>query len=275
MADSILPLAAQIDQAVAHIRRHYGSLPVVGIVLGTGLCSLADGIQAEAVLPYAEIPHFPRCTADSHKGELVCGTLAGVPIVAMAGRQHGYEGRHRLGRATLPIRVMRGLGAQVVILSNAAGGLNPYYRNGDLMVIVDHINLMRDTPLTAHAAFDMSRPYDRALIEEASKIARREDVICHRGVYVGVSGPNLETRAEYRMLRRIGGDAVGMSTVPEALVAAHCGLRVLAFSIISNVCLPDALRPVSIEQIVATCNQAEPKLRRIVLRLLESGRIIP
>jgi purine-nucleoside phosphorylase len=274
----MLHLAAQIDEAVAHIRGRYAGRPAVGIVLGTGLCSLADGVEAETIFPYAEIPHFPCSTAVSHKGELVCGTLAGVPVVVMAGRMHGYEG-YPLKNATLPIRVMRALGARLLILSNAAGGLNPQYACGDVMVIDDHIHLMRDNPLIGinddrlGPRFpDMSRPYDQELIDEVLSIARREGIVCHRGVYIALTGPNLETRAEYRFLRRIGGDVVGMSTVPEVLVAVHCGLRVLAFSIISNVCLPDALRHVGIDEIVATCNSAEPKLRRIVLRLLENGR---
>jgi purine-nucleoside phosphorylase len=266
----MLHLAAQVDQAAAHVRPHCAISPRVGIVLGTGLCSLADEIERATVLPYGEIPHFPQPTAASHKGELVCGTLAGVPVAAMAGRLHGYEG-YALKQATLPIRVMKALGTSVLILSNAAGGLNPYYACGDVMVIEDHINLMRDSPLIGinddqlGPRFpDMSRPYDPELMDAALSIARREGLACHRGVYVAMTGPNLETRAEYRFLRRIGGDAVGMSTVPEVLAAVHCGLRVLAFSIISNVCLPDALPRVTSDEIIATCNRAEPKLRQIV-----------
>jgi purine-nucleoside phosphorylase len=192
----------------------------------------------------------------------------------MAGRCHAYEG-YRLKHATLPVRVMRTLGAELLIVSNAAGGLNPYFANGDVMVIDDHINLMHDNPLIGvnddrlGPRFpDMSRPYDPELIEQAIAVARREGFPLHKGVYIALAGPNLETRAEYRMLRQIGGDVVGMSTVPEVLVAAHMAMKVLAFSIISNVCLPDALRAVSIDEIVATAADGERKLRKVVLGVL-------
>ncbi len=231
-------------------------------------------IDQQCVLPYEEIPHFPRSTATSHQGKLVCGMLCGQPVVAMAGRCHLYEG-YRLMQATLPVRVMRTLGAELLIVSNAAGGLNPYFKNGDVMVIDDHINLMHDNPLIGvnddrlGPRFpDMSCPYDPELIEQAIGVARREGFPLHKGVYIALTGPNLETRAEYRMLRQIGGDVVGMSTVPEVIVAAHMSMRVLAFSIISNVCLPDALRAVSIEEIVATAAEGERKLRKIVLGVL-------
>jgi purine-nucleoside phosphorylase len=270
----MLELHRQIEEATAEIRRHWTRRPRVGIILGTGLSSLAEIIETEALLPYEKIPNFPCSTAVSHHGRLHLGTLAGVPVVAMAGRCHGYEG-YKLRDATLPVRVMRALGADLLIVSNAAGGLNPYYKNGDVMVIDDHINLMHDNPLIGinddrlGPRFpDMSCPYDPALIDRAQAIARREDFTAHRGVYIALTGPNLETRAEYRFLRRIGGDVVGMSTVPEVIVAVHCGLKVLAFSVISNVCLPDALRPVTIDEIVATANEGERKLRKIVLGIL-------
>jgi purine-nucleoside phosphorylase len=313
-----------VAAATAFVRGEWAVRPRVGIILGTGLGSLADEIDAAASLPYAEIPHFPISTAIGHRGHLVCGRLGDVPVVAMAGRLHAYEG-YPLLHATLPVRVMRALGAELLIVSNAAGGLNPYFANGDIMVIEDHINLMRDHPLIGmellarpeepprhgaaasqgrarppgaardeprslpspvlaeiglghwagapwRAAGELMsrfrRPYDPQLFDRSLAIARRLGIRAHRGVYVALTGPNLETRAEYRWLRRIGGDVVGMSTVPEVLAAVHCGLRVLAFSIVSNVCLPDALPQVSIDQIMSTAAQAETRLRRIVLELL-------
>ena len=273
---SMLELVSQIEESVEVIRRHWPVRPRVGIILGTGLCSLAEAIESEAVLPYEDVPYFPRSTATSHQGQLVCGTLCGVPVVAMAGRLHAYEG-YKLKQATFPVRVMRALGAELLIVSNAAGGLNPCFENGDVMVIEDHINLMSDNPLIGinderlGPRFpDMSQPYDPRLVELALRVARREDVPCQRGVYIALTGPNLETRAEYRLLRRIGGDVVGMSTVPEVIVAMHGGgMRVLAFSIISNVCLPDALGKVSIDDIVATAAEGEQKLRKIVLGVLK------
>jgi purine-nucleoside phosphorylase len=226
-------------------------------------------------LAYEEIPHFLRSTATSHAGHLVCGNLQGVPVVAMEGRFHAYEG-YPMKLATLPVRVMKALGANLLIASNACGGLNPQYAAGDIMVMDDHINLMGVNPLIGvnderlGPRFpDMCEPYDLKLVEKALEIARRENFVCHRGVYVAVTGPNLETRAEYRFLRLIGADVVGMSTVPEALVAVHCGMRVMGLSIITDMCLADALKPANIEEIVATANGAEPKLRAIVLGIVE------
>jgi purine-nucleoside phosphorylase len=267
-------LAAQINQATDVIQSHWRGRPLVGIVLGTGLGTLAGQIQTEATLDYAAIPHFPQSTAISHTGQLVCGTLQGVPVIAMEGRFHSYEGySHR--QITFPIRVMRALGAETLIVSNACGGLNPIYTQGDIVVIDDHINLMNGNPLIGvnddnlGPRFpDMSRPYDPVLIREAMEIARRENFAAHRGVYVGVTGPNLETRAEYRFLRTIGADVVGMSTVPEVLVAVHAGMRVLGLSIVTDMCFPDSLKPANIEEIVATANAAEPNLRKIVLGVL-------
>jgi purine-nucleoside phosphorylase len=273
----MLDLVDKIAESTAAIRRHWQGVPRVGIILGTGLGSLAEAIASEATLPYETIPHFPISTATSHQGRLVCGTLCGMPVVAMAGRLHAYEG-YPLKLATFPVRVMRALGAELLIVSNAAGGLNPCFKNGDVMVIEDHINLMCDNPLIGinderlGPRFpDMSQPYDAELVELALAVARKQDVPCQRGVYIALAGPNLETRAEYRLLRRIGGDVVGMSTVPEVIVAVHGGgMRVLAFSIVSNVCLPDALKEVSIQDIVATAAEGERKLRKIVLGVLSS-----
>jgi purine-nucleoside phosphorylase len=264
-------LASQIEQAVTAVRQHWSGCAKVGIVLGTGLGSVAAQIQAEATIDYATLPHFPRSTAPGHTGQFVCGQLEGVPVVAMEGRFHAYEG-YSHQQLTFPVRVMRALGAELLIVSNACGGMNPQYAQGDIMVIEDHINLMSGNPLLGvnddrlGPRFpDMSAPYDRRLIDRALEIARRENFVAHKGVYVAVTGPNLETRAEYRFLRMIGADVVGMSTVPEVLVAVHAGMRVLGLSIVTDLCLPDCLRPAALEDILATAAAAEPKLRQIVL----------
>jgi purine-nucleoside phosphorylase len=267
-------LAAQIAEATEVINKHWGKRAKVGIVLGTGLGSVASQIKTEATLDYSKIPHFPQSTTIGHAGQLVCGTLEGVPVVAMEGRFHAYEGySHR--QITFPIRVMRALGADILIVSNACGGMNPMHAAGDIVVIDDHINLMGDNPLIGvnddklGPRFpDMCRPYDPILMETALEIARKENFAAHRGVYVAVTGPNLETRAEYRFLRAIGADVVGMSTVPEVIVAVHAGMRVLGLSIVTDLCFPESLKPANIDEIIATANSAEPKLRKIVLGVL-------
>jgi len=242
------------------------------------LGSLAAQIRTQATFDYESIPHFPRSTSVGHAGQLVCGELEGLTVVAMEGRFHAYEG-YSYRQITFPVRVMESLGAELLIVSNACGGLNPHYRLGDIVVIDDHINLMSGNPLIGvnddalGPRFpDMSAPYDRALIDRALEIARRENFAAHRGVYVAVTGPNLETRAEYRFLRTIGADVVGMSTVPEVLVAVHAGMRVLGLSIVTDMCLPDALEPANIERILATAAAAEPNLRKIVLGVLARER---
>ncbi len=247
----------------------------MGIVLGTGLGALAREIETEAAIPYPEIPFFPRSTVESHRGQLVCGRLAGHSVLAMEGRFHLYEG-YSPWQVTFPIRVMKDLGCQLLIVSNAAGGLNPLHKKGDLIVIEDHINFMGLNPLIGPnddrlgPRFpDLIEPYDRSLQDLALAVALEENIIAHRGVYVAVVGPNLETRAEYRFLRGMGADVVGMSTVPEVLVAVHAGLKVLGFSIITDMCLPDALHPVQIEEIIAVANEAEGKLRAIVRGVLK------
>ena len=270
----MLELAAQIAEAVDAIRQQWTGQPQAGIILGTGLGGLAEQIETEAVLDYETLPHFPRSTAISHAGQLVCGTLQGMTVVAMEGRFHSYEGySHR--QITFPVRVMRALSAELLIVSNACGGMNPQYSQGDIMVIEDHINLMNGNPLVGvndeelGPRFpDMIEPYDQRLIDRALEIARRENFAAHKGVYVAVTGPNLETRAEYRFLRTIGADVVGMSTVPEVLVAVHAGMRVLGLSIVTDMCLPDALKPANIDEILATAARAEPNLRKIVLGIL-------
>jgi purine-nucleoside phosphorylase len=273
----MLSLTLQTAQAADEIRRRWDCRSKVGIILGTGLGSFTEQIQSESVIGYDEIPHFMRSTAVGHRGQLVCGRVAGVPIVAMEGRFHLYEG-YSLQQITFPVRVMKALGVELLIISNASGGLRPHYVPGDILVIDDHINLMMANPLVG--AFDeqlgrrfpdLSRPYDPQLIRQALRIARRENFVAHQGVYVAVSGPNYETRAEYRFLRRIGGDVVGMSTVPEVIVAKDVGLRVLALSVITNVCRPDALTTTDGDSVVASARSAEVKLRKIVLGILNVG----
>jgi purine-nucleoside phosphorylase len=264
-----------VQTATEVVRARWRGAPRVGLILGTGLGALAEEIEAEASIPYPEVPFFPQSTVLGHKGQLVCGRLAGQPVMAMEGRFHLYEG-YTAAQVTFPIRVMKELGCRVLVVSNAAGGLNPMHRKGDLVVIEDHINLMGVNPLVGPndprlgTRFpDLIEPYDKGLQKMALLAALEENIVAHRGVYVAVTGPNLETRAEYRFLRGIGADVVGMSTVPEVLVAIHAGLKVLGFSIVTDMCLPDALVPVSHEEIVAVAQEAEIKLRTIVRRVLE------
>lgn len=274
----MLELHGHIEDACNFIREQWKQEPHAGVILGTGLGPLVDQIEVEASIDYESIPHFPKSTATSHRGRLVCGNLNGLPVMAMEGRFHMYEG-YPLKQITLPVRVMKALGAKLLIVSNAAGGMNPNYANGDIVVIEDHINLMGDNPLIGinddrlGPRFpDMSAPYDAGLIDESLGIARRNDFVAHKGVFVAVAGPNLETRAEYRFLRAIGADVVGMSTVPEVIVAVHCGLRTVGFSVITDMCLPDALEEADVAKIIATANAAEPKLRAMVTGILEFER---
>lgn len=270
----MLDLFDKIEEAVAAIRKKWDKIPAAGIILGTGLGGLVEEIEVEAALEYEEIPHFPSSTAVSHRGRLVCGTLNGLPVVAMEGRFHMYEG-YSLKQITLPVRVMKALGAELLVCSNASGGMNPYFRCGDIMVIEDQINLLGDNPLIGinddrlGPRFpDMCEPYDLKLVDTALEIARQENIVAHKGVFVAVAGPNLETRAEYRFLRQIGADAVGMSTVPEVIVAVHCGMKVIAMSIITDLCLPDALKPVNVAEIIAVANEAQPRLCTLVKGVL-------
>ncbi|HEX3724841.1 MAG TPA: purine-nucleoside phosphorylase [Pirellulales bacterium] len=267
-------MVQQIRECGDVIRGRWNVVPKVGIILGTGLAGFTDQIEREAVFSYEELPHFPRATALGHKGQLVCGTVAGTPVVTMEGRFHLYEG-YPLQRITLPVRVLRALGVELLIVSNASGAVNPNYSVGDIMVIEDHINLMGANPLVGinddrlGPRFpDMSAPYERDLVDRALEVARREDFVAHAGVYVALSGPNYETRAEYRFLRLIGGDVVGMSTVPEVIVAAHAGLRVLALSVVTNVCRPDALEKTDGLSVLQAASLAEPKLRKIVIQAI-------
>ncbi|TWT82152.1 Purine nucleoside phosphorylase 1 [Planctomycetes bacterium CA13] len=275
----MLDLFDKIEDASKKIKNEFASVPKVGIILGTGLGGLAEQIEVEATIDYGDIPHFPTSTATSHKGRLVCGQLAGVPVVAMEGRFHQYEG-YPLKQITLPVRVFKALGAELLVVSNACGGLNPYFSSGDIMVIEDQINLMGDNPLVGinddrlGPRFpDMCAPYDPFWIDRTIEIARQESIAIHKGVFVAVTGPNLETRAEYRFLRTIGADVVGMSTVPETIVAVHAGLKVVGLSVITDMCLADALKPADVDEIIATANEASPKLITLVRRIVaESGQ---
>ena len=268
-------LAQQIEESAEAIEKLWPHRPRIGIILGTGLGRLVDQIAIQQTIPYETIPHFPRSTALGHKGQLACGTLEGLPVVTMEGRFHAYEG-YSFVQTTFPVRVMHRLGIDLLIVSNASGGLNPRFKSGEIMAIEDHINLMSDNPLVGiqHEKVgprypDMSEPYDAALLDRASQIARREDFVLHRGVYIALTGPNYETRAEYRFLRQIGGDVVGMSTVPEVIVAAHVGLRVLALSTVTNVCVPEALAPTKAEEVVEAAETAEANMRKIVSGILQ------
>ncbi|MEX0642129.1 MAG: purine-nucleoside phosphorylase [Pirellulales bacterium] len=263
-----------MDEAATVIRSRWDGAPAAGIILGTGLATFTDQIEQEAVIGYEDIPHFPRATALGHNGRLVCGTVDGTPVITMDGRFHLYEG-YSLPQITLPVRVMKALGIELLIVSNASGGLNPQLAIGDIVVLEDHINLLGANPLVGinddrlGPRFpDMSRPYDRALGERALEIARRENLVAVAGVYVALCGPCYETRAEYRFLRMIGGDVVGMSTVPEVIVAAHAGLSVLGLSVVTNVCRPDALTPTDGQSVARAAGAAEPKMRKIVRGIL-------
>ncbi len=266
---------AAVDAAVAAVRAHTALVPEVALILGTGLGAVGKAVTVECTIPYGEIPGFPLSTVESHAGRLLVGTLAGRRVMAMQGRFHRYEG-YALQQVSFPVRVLRALGAQTLIVSNACGGMHPQWAPGDLMLIADHINLLGDNPLIGphDAAFgdrfpDMSAPYDAGLRAVAHAVATARGITLREGVYVAVTGPNLETRAEYRMLRGLGADVVGMSTVPEVIVAVQAGMRVLGISIITDQCLPDTLEPANLEKILATAGTAEPKLAALVRGVLE------
>lgn len=264
-----------VERAAAAVRARFGERPDVGIILGTGLGRLGAEIDIVATIDYGDIPGFPLSTVESHAGRLLCGRLGGKTVVAMQGRFHRYEG-YSLQQVSFPVRVLKALGAGTLVVSNACGGLNPLWAAGDLMLIADHINLLGDSPLIGPnderlgPRFpDLSAAYDSSLRDAARAVAGARGITLREGVYVAVAGPNLETRAEYRFLRGIGADAVGMSTVPEVLVAVHAGMRVLGISIITDMCLPDALEPATLERIIAVANRAEPGLTELVRGVLE------
>ncbi len=267
-------LRQEIDEAVAAIRRRAAARPEIAVILGTGLGSLGESFHEECVVPYREIPHFPVSTVESHAGELALGRLGGRPVAVMRGRAHYYEG-YTMRQVAFPVRVLRGLGAEALVVTNAAGGLNPLFEAGDICAVVDHVNLMGDNPLigpnddTLGPRFpDMSEPYDRALLSLAERVALERGIRLRTGVFVAVAGPNLETAAEYRFLRQLGADLVGMSLVPENLVAVHGGMRVLAFSVVTDMCLPDHLEPASIPRILEVAGRAAPVLDRLVTEIV-------
>lgn len=266
-----------IQETVQYIKQRTSNFePEIGIVLGTGLGGLVTEIEVEFSLMYSNIPNFPISTLEFHSGKLIFGTLNGKKVIAMQGRLHYYEG-YSMQQITFPIRVMKALGIQWLFVSNAAGSLNPNFKKGDLMVINDHINLQPESPLRGRNDAemgprfpDMSAPYNKSLIEKALEIAKANDITCHQGVYVSVTGPNLETRAEYKYLRIIGGDAVGMSTVPEVIVANHMSVPVFAISVLTDEGFPEELQPVSLEEIIETAKNAEPKMTHILSQLISA-----
>ena len=271
----MLNLSVQIEEAVNYVRQFWQGTPKIGLILGTGLGGLAEQIDQQASIPYGEIPHFPVSTAPSHAGRLVCGLLRGKPIVAMEGRFHYYEG-YDLKQVTFPVRVMRALGAEVLLVTNAAGGINPQLDLADLVIIEDHINLLPDNPLRGVNDDrlgprwpDLCEPYSRSLIQLARTSALAAGIHLHKGIFVAVSGPNLETRAEYRMLKQMGADVVGMSTVPEVLVAIHGGMKVLGFSVVTDLCLPDHLEPAEVPKILANAAIGGEKLAKLIPLIIE------
>ena len=268
-------LLRMLEDATAALRPRLPFAPEVGIILGTGLGQFASAMSDAVAIPYAEIPHFARTAVESHAGELIVGRLGGRPTAVLSGRAHYYEG-HGMKAVTFPVRLLRALGVHTLIANNAVGGMHPLHQGGDLVVVVDHINLMGDNPLIGPnddalgPRFpDMSEPYDRRLVALAREIALEERIPLREGVFVGVAGPNLETRAEYRFLRAAGADVVGMSLVPETIVAVHGGMRVLAFAVVTDTCFPDALEAVDVAKILATAAKAEPLLTRLVSRVVE------
>jgi purine-nucleoside phosphorylase len=269
-------LRHRVEETAEWVRKRVPAAPRAGLILGTGLGKLAARAVNPVSIPYSEIPNFPVSTVQSHAGNLLFGTVKGKNLAVMEGRFHYYEG-YSLDEITFPVRVMKALGVEVLVISNAAGGMNPEYRKGDLVAITDHINLMGVSPLIGPNDAklglrfpDMIEPYSKRLIELAGKVAKEKGVALRQGVYAGVTGPNLETRAEYRFMRIIGADLVGMSTVPEVIVGVHAGLEILAVSIVTDSCLPDSLEPVNIEEVIRVAEEASPKLDTLVEGFVEA-----
>jgi purine-nucleoside phosphorylase len=267
----------EVEECARFLGPRLKDAPEWGLILGTGQKLLVGELKDAGSLPYQDLPHFPRATSPSHQGRLYWGRLAGKTVLLCHGRVHGYEG-YSLLQATFKVRLLAALGIKTLVLTNAAGGLDPFFQAGDLMLICDHINFMADNPLVGENIEewgprfpDMSRVYDRDLRQVAEEVARRRGLVLRKGVYVGVKGPSLETPAETRLLRMLGADAVGMSTVPEAICAVHMGLRVLGVSIISNLNLPDAMAPISLEEILATVARAEPQLVELLLGVIKEA----
>ncbi len=268
-------LNQQVNQAKDYLLNIVTEPVPIAIILGTGLGKLVEYVDIEHSIHYGDIPHFPVSTMETHAGRLIVGKLNGKKVMIMQGRFHYYEG-YDMRQITFPVRVMRRMGAETLLLSNAAGGLNPMYREGDLMLMDDHINLMGDNPLIGlnHPELgprfpDLSEPYSKKLMELAESVARKNDIRLHRGVYAAMSGPSLETRAEYRLLRRIGADVIGMSSVPENIVANQCGMKALGLTVITDLCFPDTLKPTTIETIIAVADRAEPKLTTVMRGVVE------
>ncbi len=272
-------LKEKIKEAGQFIRKKTTLEPVLGIILGTGLGQLAQSIEIETTISYEQLPHFPVSTVESHAGRLIFGTLSGKKVVAMQGRFHYYEG-YSMQEITFPVRVMRDLGIQILLVSNACGGLNPLFKAGDIMAITDHINLQGDNPLRGKnddsmgPRFpDMHNCFDKDLIALAEEAALDLGIKLQKGIYVAVAGPNLETAAEYRFLRGIGADVVGMSTVPEVIVARHQGTKVLGFSLVTDMGLPDALKPTNLDEIISVANKSEPILTRLLTKVVEKIKL--
>jgi|SRR5699024_2665140 len=273
--ETVKEFRSKRDDAQAFIKKHIDEAPDYLIILGTGLGNLADDISVSATISYEDIPHFPVSTVESHVGRLLFGTLSGKKVVAMQGRFHYYEG-YTMQQIAFPVRVAHALGANTLIVSNACGGMNPNYQRGDIMLINDHINMLGDNPLIGPNDArlgprfpDMSEPYTEQLMEVAKQVALDNAIKMHEGVYLALSGPTMETRAEYRFLRMIGADVVGMSTVPEVITAVHMDMEVLGISVITDECFPDALEPVNIEQVVAAAGIAEPKMTVVIKGFLK------
>jgi purine-nucleoside phosphorylase len=268
-------LISNINETLEVIRKHTSENYPIGIILGTGLGGLVKDINITHQIDYEKLPHFPISTVESHSGKLIFGTIGGKSVIAMQGRFHFYEG-YTMQQITYPVRVMKFLGVDTLLVSNACGGMNPDYRKGDVLIMTDHINMLGDNPLIGKNEDelgprfpDMSEPYNLKLIDLAEKIALENQIKVQKGVYIAVPGPNLETKAEYRFLREAGADVVGMSTVPENIVANHMGMKVLGMSIVTDECFPDSLQPVNVEEIIAAAMQAEPKMTLIMKELIK------
>lgn len=274
--DTIEEFRSKRNEATSYIRNRINDFkPEYLVILGTGLGQLTEEVELLTSIDYDDIPHFPVSTVESHHGRLLFGHLGGKPVIAMQGRFHFYEG-YSMQQIVFPVRVARALGVQTLIVSNACGGLNPNFTRGDIMLINDHINFLADNPLIGPndnelgSRFpDMSEPYTKGLIETAETVALDLSIKMHEGVYLAVSGPMLETKAEYRYMRQLGADVVGMSTVPEVIAAVHMGLQVLGISVITDECFPDALKPVRLDDVLEAAALAEPKLTQIIKGVLE------
>ena len=273
--DTVEEFRSKRTEALTYIQEQTDLRPEYLVILGTGLGKLAEQMEVEKSISYGDIPHYPVSTVESHEGRLLFGKLGGKTVVAMVGRFHYYEG-YTMQQIVFPIRVLQQNGATTLLVSNACGGMHPDYRRGDIMLINDHINMLGDNPLVGPnddelgPRFpDMSEPYAERLIEIAEEVALDNNIKMHKGIYVAVPGPNLETRAEYRFLRRIGADVVGMSTIPEVIAAVHMGMEAMGISVITDECFPEALEPVSIEHVLEAANMAEPKMTTVIRGVLE------